>query len=393
MGDKIDWKPTALGFGCMRLPTKKFLFFFKKVDEKESIRIIRHAIDEGVNYIDTAFPYHGGKSELIVGKALQDGYRDKIHLVTKLPMWKVSKAEDFDRFLNEQLEKLQTDYLDIYLFHALNSKHFKILKDLNLIKKMEEAKKAGKIKHIGFSFHDNLDVFKEIIDYYDWDCCQIQYNYMDTGIQATTKGLEYAASKGIGVIIMEPVKGGKLANPSDEVKQLMDTSSIKHSPVDWALQFLWDKPQVSIVLSGMGNMQMVEENIESASNSGIGKLTEKEKSILEKLAELYRNLILIPCTKCNYCIEECPNGVNIPEIFDILNEYSRDKNLKNAQKRYKKLVNDASKIDKNNPNGSPDVCTKCNTCVERCPQQINIPEMTQRVKMVMAENKPINEVF
>jgi predicted aldo/keto reductase-like oxidoreductase len=183
------------------------------------------------------------KSEIVVGKALQEGYREKVHLVTKCPMGKMKKTEDFDKTLEEQLRKLQTRYLDIYLLHSLNKKNFEKVKNLGLIKKMEEAKSKGKIKHIGFSFHDSLDVFKQIIDYYDWDVCKIQYNYMDaaTNFQAGTEGLKYASSKRIGVIIMEPLRGGRLANPTNEIKEILNNASIKRTPVDWALQFLWDK--------------------------------------------------------------------------------------------------------------------------------------------------------
>ncbi|MBD3352889.1 MAG: 4Fe-4S dicluster domain-containing protein [Candidatus Lokiarchaeota archaeon] len=395
MGKKIDWKASALGFGCMRLPRKKFLWFFKKVDEEEAIKIIRYAIDNGVNYIDTAHPYHGGKSELIVGKALKDGYRDKVKLVTKLPMWKVKKREDYDKFLNEQLEKLQTDHLDIYLFHSMNKKHFQTLKDLELIEKMEEAKKEGKIKYYGFSFHDSLEVFKEIIDYHDWAVCQIQYNYMDaaTDFQAGTEGLKYAASKGIGIVIMEPVRGGKLADPPKQVKSIMEKSPIKRKPVDWALQFVWNKPEVGCVLSGMGSLKMVKENIESANNSGINSLSPEENVILNQIGNIYKEFIVIPCTKCEYCFESCNNGVNIPEIFDIINEYAREKDLKKAKRRYKKLVTKKEKVDNENPNGAPNLCIKCGSCVSNCPQGIDIPAMLEKVQKVVEEEQDFSQVF
>jgi predicted aldo/keto reductase-like oxidoreductase len=393
MGSKIPWEVSALGFGCMRLPAKKFLFFFKKIDEPEAIKILRYGIDHGINYIDTAFMYMSGQSEIVVGKALQDGYREKVHLVTKLPMGKVKSREDFDKLLNEQLTKLQTDHLDIYLFHALNGKLLKTIRDLNLIEKMEQAKADGKIMHFGFSFHDNYDAFKEIIDYYNWDCCQIQYNYMDTENQATTKGLEYAASKGIAVIIMEPLRGGKLANPSPEIIQLMDQSSIKRTPVDWALQFLWNRKEVSVVLSGMGALQQVKENLESADKSSIGLLTPQENKTLEQVSELYKNLIIIPCTKCQYCMPCTVGGVNIPEVFDIVNEYGRDKNLKRATMRYKKLIHDANKVNKENPNGGPEVCTKCGACAKKCPQQIDIPAMLAKVKQFIAGGALFEQVF
>ncbi|MHA1454082.1 MAG: aldo/keto reductase, partial [Promethearchaeota archaeon] len=296
MGTRIDWEASALGFGCMRFPKK-----FGRVDEEEAIRILRYGIDRGINYVDTAYPYHMGKSETIVGKALLDGYRQKVHLVSKLPMWSVKTADDFEKFLNEQLKKLQTDHLDVYLFHGLNKARFEKIKSLNLIPKMVQAKMEGKIKHFGFSFHDSLSVFKEIIDFYDWDLCQIQYNYMDTGIQATTEGLKYAHEKGIAVVIMEPVKGGTLAKPPKEALDIMDKSPVKRKPVDWALQFLWNKKEVAVVLSGMSNFQQVEENCDSAEKSGINTLTPEEVTIVDELADYFMRITAVPCTGCGYC--------------------------------------------------------------------------------------------
>ncbi|MFX1503735.1 MAG: aldo/keto reductase, partial [Promethearchaeota archaeon] len=254
----LDWDVSVLGFGAMRFP----MIDQTTVNEEEAIKMIRYAIDNGVNYIDTAYPYHNGESEVIVGKALQEGYRDKVHLTTKLPIWLVKKRDDFDKFLNEQIGRLQTNP-DIYLFHGLNKYRLEKVKNLKLIEKMEEVKAKGIINHIGFSFHDNFDVFKEIIDYYKWDCCQIQYNYLDVEYQAGTKGVKYAGSKNIALIIMEPIRGGKLAIPKKkldlkpEVKYTLDKSKIKRTMADWALQFVWNHPEVSVVLSGMSNMQQV----------------------------------------------------------------------------------------------------------------------------------------
>ncbi|MGD8599115.1 MAG: aldo/keto reductase, partial [Anaerolineae bacterium] len=299
----LDWEVSALGFGCMRLPPRRFNRM--RADTDESIRIIRHGIDLGINYIDTAWPYHLGDSERIVGQALQDGYRERVHLVTKLFMPLVRETEAFDRYLNAQLEKLQTDYLDIYLFHALNAGAFEKVKRLGLIEKMEEAKQQGRIRHIGFSFHDTFPVFKEIVDYYDWDMAQIQYNYMDTGIQATRDGLAYGHSKGIAMVIMEPLKGGQLANPPAAALEIMHENGHGRTPVDWALQFLWNRPEVATVLSGMGSRQMVDENCASADRSGIHSLSREEEDVITRLAEVYRSQILVPCTACEYCMP-CP---------------------------------------------------------------------------------------
>ena len=258
----LGWEVSALGFGAMRLPVDKQF----KIIEDEAIKMIRYAIDHGVNYVDTAYPYHMGESEVLVGKALKEGYREKVYLTTKLPIWLVKKREDFDTYLDEQIERLQTNP-DIYLFHGLNKDRLEKIKQLNLIEKMEEAKANGKYQYIGFSFHDGFEVFKEIIDYYNWDCCQIQHNYLDIDFQAGTKGLQYAGSKDIAVIIMEPIRGGKLAIPEHkldtkpEIKNILDKSTAKRSMADWALQFLWNQPEVSVVLSGMSTMQHVIENV------------------------------------------------------------------------------------------------------------------------------------
>ena len=245
----LDWEVSALGFGCMRLPPRRLNRL--RAETEESIRIIRHGIDLGINYIDTAWPYHLGDSERIVGQALQDGYRQRVHLATKLFMPLVRETEAFDRYLDAQLERLQTDYLDIYLFHALNAGAFEKVKRLGLLDKMEEAKRQGRIRHIGFSFHDTFPVFKEIVDAYDWDMAQIQYNYMDTGFQATSEGLAYGHSKGIAMVIMEPLKGGRLANPPAEALEIMRANGHGRTPVDWALQFLWNRDSFLIFpLSG-----------------------------------------------------------------------------------------------------------------------------------------------
>ena len=379
----LDWEVSALGFGCMRLPRRR-INRLRAVTE-ESVRIIRHGIDLGINYIDTAYPYHLGDSERIVGQALQDGYRERVHLTTKLFMPLVRQAGDFDRYLNRQLEKLGTDYLDLYLFHALNGGEFEKVKQLGLIKKMEEAQRQGRIRHIGFSFHDTLPVFKEIIDHYDWDMAQIQYNYMDTSIQAGTEGLAYAHSKGTAVVIMEPVKGGRLANPPAEALDIMRAAGSRHTPVDWALQFLWNRPEVSVVLSGMSNQQMVDENCASADRSGVGSLSQKEEEVVARLAEAYRSSILVPCTACEYCMP-CPAGVNIPQNFAILNNVSMERSrLRRWQVRrgYSRLVDSKEKLDKENPNGNASLRVACGACLEKCPQQINIPDELVKVHAIL----------
>ena len=315
---KLDWQVSALGFGCMRMPIQDD--DSSKIDEPEATKMVRYAIDHGVNYNDTAYPYHGGNSELFVGRALQDGYREKIKLATKLPCWDVKVAEDFDKYLNEQLQKLQTEHIDFYLLHALNEKNWHKVRDLDVLKWAEGAIADGRIGHIGFSFHDKHEVFIEIVDAYNsWTFCQIQYNYMDIENQAGTKGLQYAASKGLAVVIMEPILGGRLVNPPQPIQKLWDTVATKRAPVDWALQWLWNQPEVAVVLSGMSMMPHVEENVVSAGASGIGTLSGEDLALVDHVRAKYDELSPIPCTQCEYCLP-CPSGVNIPRNLTLYNQ-------------------------------------------------------------------------
>lgn len=387
------FKVSALGLGCMRFPTKKLMPL--QADMPKSIKLIKSAVDKGINYIDTAWVYHLGASEKIVGSALQDGYRKNVHLVTKSPLFLVNKVEDFDKFLNKQLKKLQTDCIDTYLFHAMNKSGLEKLKKYNLIDKMIDAKKDGKIKYIGFSFHDTLPVFKEIVDFYHWDVVQIQYNYMDTAIQATTEGLKYAAGKGMAVVIMEPLKGGKLANPPAEAWEVMERSKIKRSPVDWALQYLWNLPETSVVLSGMSNLKMLNENCDSADRSGVSSLHEEDLNIIDDLIKIYRKRILVPCTSCKYCLP-CPSGVNIPQNFAILNNVALEKSnvRKWLHKRdYKKMANSPEKLDKAKSNGNASLCINCGICLEKCPQEINIPNELKNVHLILKKGKKISDIY
>lgn len=390
---RSGFQVSALGLGCMRLPTVRFVP--QRVDAKKSLSLIRNAVDQGVNYIDTAWPYHFGGSERIVGIALKDGYREKVHLVTKLFMPLVRKPEDLNRFLERQLEKLQTDRLDTYLFHGLNRGSFEKIKRLNLIEEMISAREQGKIRYIGFSFHDTLPVFREIIDYYPWDVTQIQYNYMDTAVQATEEGLKYAGSKKIAVVVMEPVKGGQLANPPVEAKTVMARSKVQRSAVDWALQYLWNRPEVSVVLSGMGSQKMLDENCASADRSGIGMLNREDQQTIDELVKIYSKNIVVPCTACQYCMN-CPSGVNIPQNFAIINNVASESGgwyRWNIKRSYRKLVGDPDKLNAEKSNGNASICTECGVCVSKCPQSINIPEELRKVDLVMGKGRKVKEVF
>jgi predicted aldo/keto reductase-like oxidoreductase len=347
---KLEWEVSALGFGAMRLPILDG--DSSKIDEPEAIKMIRHAIDNGVNYVDTAYPYHGGNSERLVAKALKDGYRQKVALATKMPAWLVQEHGDFDKYLDEQLGKLETDRIDFYLIHGLNKTRWPIVRDLGVTKWAEEKIAEGKIGHIGFSFHDNFDMIKEIVDAYDsWTFCQIQYNYMDTESSQRgpgVEGLRYAASKGLAVIVMEPIQGGRLAMaPPVDIQKIWDEAETKRSGAEWALQWVWNQPEVSMLLSGMSTMQHVEENLVSAGRSGPGTLTQEELDI--------------GCTKCDYC-QPCPQGVLIPDIFEVLNQNytsTRDE----TKVAYHAVIPEE---------GRASHCEQCGECEEQCPQGLPI---------------------
>ena len=372
----LDWEASVLGFGAMRLPiVGKDV---SQVDEPEAIKMIRHAVDQGVNYVDTAYPYHENNGEIVVGKALLNGYRQKVKLATKLPSWLIEKPDDFDRFLAEQLDKLQTDHIDFYLLHALNSTYWPKLRDWKVLDWAENAIADGRIHHLGFSFHDEFEIFKSIVDGYDnWALCQIQYNFMDIQYQAGTKGLQYAADKGLAVVIMEPLRGGQLTHKvPPSVSEFWESAAVHRTPADWALQWIWNHAEVSVVLSGMTTMQQVFENLDSADCSGAGRLSEEELTIIDKVREEYRRLNPVPCTNCRYCMP-CPNGV---EIADILNYYSDAiiyNNPGTPRFLYRNLPEDKQ----------ADNCVECFECEEKCPQGISISEYLKKAHALLGKKK------
>jgi predicted aldo/keto reductase-like oxidoreductase len=328
---KLDWKVSALGFGAMRLPT--IGGDRSNIDEAESVRMIRYAIDHGVNYVDTAYRYGEGKSEIVVGKALQDGYREKVRLATKMPIREVNSPQDLNNILNDQLSKLQTNHIDFYLFHGLRKETWSKVKELNALDWAEKKIAEGKIDYLGFSFHDEYEVLKEILDSYQgWTFFQMQYNYVDTESSSRTpgtRGLKYATKKGLGVVIMEPIQGGNLAiKPPKEIETLL--SDIKRSPADLALQWVWNQPEVSMALSGMSTMNQVIENVKSADNSGPDTLTGSELKIISKVRKAFLNYGFIGCTGCRYC-QPCPQGVTIPEILALYNDYYKNQDATGNQ--------------------------------------------------------------
>lgn len=376
---KLDWKASALGFGCMRLPI--IGGDSAQIDEPEAIRMLHYAIDHGVNYLDTAYPYHGGNSERVVGKALQGGYRDRVHVATKLPAWAVNGPEDFDRLVAEQMAKLQVEHIDFYLLHGMRAERWGKMLECKVLEQADRALDDGRIGHLGFSFHDNLDMFRQIIDAYDrWSMCQIQYNYMNEQYQAGTAGLEYAASKGLAVVVMEPLLGGKLVEPPSSIQDLWSSAPVTRSPVEWAFTWLWSKPQVSVVLSGMNKMEQVEQNVALASSAAAETLSPAEIELVRRVKDKYDELCPIPCTQCRYCMP-CPNGVDIPRNFATLNNAAMYNAFDEGRRRYMR-AEEASRAS---------ACIACRTCEDLCPQTIEISAWMPVIHQVLGEGRAYEE--
>ena len=348
-------KVSALGFGCMRFPVTAD----GAVDEAEARRMLDRALAAGVTYFDTAYPYHDGESERVVGRWLAGKQRSSINLATKLPIWLVKGPQDPPRLFAEQLEKLQTDYIDYYLLHALDAERWETVLSSGALELLTRLKAEGRIRHIGFSFHDEYPVFERIATGFDWDFCQLQLNYMDINEQAGRRGLALAAKRGMSVVVMEPVKGGYLANPPREVRERFAALRPQWSPSSWALRGVAGLPGVSVVLSGMSAMAQVEDNL-STFNS-LQPLNSEENAAVEAAAALYRARTAVPCTGCRYCMP-CPAGVEIPDNFRLRNEAAIFDAPEKARDRYAHMES-----------GRADLCVKCRRCVALCPQHIDIP--------------------
>lgn len=369
---------SALGFGMLRLP---FLPNSKTVDEKRSIEMLRHAIDNGLNYVDAAYVYLNGESERITGLALQDGYRERVNVTSKAPWWIMERPEDFDRYFDESRRRLKTDVIDFYLIHCVTNRAWneKML-PFKLIEKMQQLKQQKKIRFAGFSFHDNLVMFKKVVDATpDWDFSQIQLNYLDTEFEAGVLGLKYAAGRGLGVTIMEPLRNGYLANLPTEVQDIFVAAGKDRSPIEWALDYLWDMPEAGVVLSGMSSMQHVRENLESASRSAVGMLDWKDRQILAMAAKRLMSYEgVIPCTGCDQCIP-CPKGVGIGYVFSYLYNpyhYQSPENKKRLKMRYHNLEEIRGL--------TPSFCDGCGACIPKCPQGLDIPKRLQAVRAMFA---------
>lgn len=368
---KTNEEVSILGFGCMRFPE-----IDGKIDEDKTIPMIRYAVDNGLTYIDTAYPYHNGQSEIIVGKALKDGYREKVKLATKLPSWLVKSREDMDRFIYEQLEKLETEYIDFYLIHNLNKDDYRKLKENGLFDFIKKIKEEKLVKYVGFSFHDTLDVFKEIIDDYEWDFTQIQHNYIDEEYQAGNEGLAYARNKGLGIVIMEPLRGGALVNNlSESINNIIEGSSVRKTAPEWAFKFLYNKEEIDVVLSGMSTMEQVIDNLRIADIEGIpNSMNKDEEETLNKLKDEFKSKIKVNCTGCKYCVP-CPVGVNIPTCFEILNNSSMFNDIETAKNKYNAFVI--------SEDGQGSKCIKCGACEKKCPQHIKIREKLEEVVSIL----------
>ncbi|AEK19793.1 hypothetical protein GYY_04590 [Methanococcus maripaludis X1] len=366
-GDKLS----ILGFGAMRLPTKED----GSIDEEKATKMVRYAIDNGVNFVDTAWPYHMGECEPFLARALSGGYREKVKLSTKLPTWAVNTREDMDKFLNAQLEKLNTKQIDYYLLHTLTKASWAKIKELGVIDFLNSAKADGRIKNAGFSYHGMQEDFAPIVDEYDWDFCLIQYNYLDEKVQAGTKGLKYVASKGLGVFVMEPLRGGNLAGKTpDEVMEIWNKADTKRTTVEWALRWVWNHPEVTSVLSGMTEPEQLEENIKIAEEGYPNSLTQKDLGLIEQAALKYGELLKINCTGCGYCMP-CPANVDIPTCFGIYNNLHM---FHDETQRFQYFATLSDIFWTNEPHFASQ-CTDCGICIEKCPQYIQIPEILEKV--------------
>ena len=362
--EKLGIEISLLGFGCMRFPTT----VDGKIDQAEAERMMDKAIAAGVNYLDTAYPYHGGESEVMVGKVLQKYERSSLYVATKLPCWKVEKLEDVEEIFAEQLSKLQTDYIDFYLMHALNKDSFRKMADMGVVEKLAELKEAGKIKYLGFSFHDSYEVFEEIINYWNWDFCQIQLNYMDANIQAGMRGYRLTEEKGIPLVIMEPIKGGSLAAFAEDITGMFKELKPDASVASFALRWVGSLPNVKVVLSGMSTMDQVEDNLKTF--GAFEPLSEKESETIDSIVKLINSRVRNGCTGCKYCMP-CPAGVDIPGNFRVWNTYHMYQNYNMVKGQWERGLGE-EKQAKN--------CIKCGKCEGACPQKLKIREDLEKVQ-------------
>ena len=369
--ENLGIETSLLGFGCMRFPVTAE----GKIDEPEAERMLDKAIAAGVNYIDTAYPYHNGDSEPFVGRVLKKYDRHSFYLATKLPCWNVSKKEDAERIFEEQLTRLQTDYIDFYLMHALSGDSFRKMAELGVVEVLERLKAEGRIKYLGFSFHDSYEAFKEILCYRDWDFCQIQLNYMDAESQAGLKGYRLTEERNVPLVIMEPVKGGSLAAFAEDITGKFRALDPEASVASYALRWVGSLPNVKVILSGMSTMEQVEDNLKTFTD--FRSLSDEETKTIDDIVALIRSRVQNGCTACRYCMP-CPAGVDIPGNFRVWNTYHMYQNYNMVKNSWAKNLGD-EKQAKN--------CIKCGKCEKACPQKLHIREDLEKVQADMEKKE------
>ena len=369
--DRYGNELSILGFGCLRFQKK-----LGAIDLEQAREQILLAIEQGVNYFDTAYIYPG--SEAVLGQVLQEsGLRDKVNIATKLPHYLIKSREGLDKLFDEELRRLRTDHVEYYLMHMMNDVDtWKRLQALGIEEWIAQKKKSGQIGQVGFSYHGSSQMFCQVVDIYDWDFCQIQYNYLDEHSQAGRRGVEYAHSKGIPVIIMEPLRGGKLVNLLPEkAKQIIAEYPVKRTAAEWGLRWLWDQQEVTVVLSGMGSAAMLEENLKIASASEVGQIPEEERDLYAQVVQAINETVKVGCTACGYC-QPCPMGVDIPGAFAAYNRwYGEDR--KNAFMDYLKCT-----TFRKNSTGAGN-CIGCGKCEKHCPQGIAIRQELKAVQQAL----------
>lgn len=366
--DKYGNKISILGYGCMR-----FTSTAGKIDIPKAQQEIELAIEKGINYFDTAYLYPGNEAAL--GTILEAlGARDKINIATKLPHYLVKKSEDFDKFFDEELRRLKTDHVDYYLIHMLTDVNaWHRMCDMGLDKWIKSKKASGQIKQIGFSYHGSSDMFCQLVDAYDWEFCQIQYNYQDEHSQAGVKGLKHAAGKGLPVMIMEPLRGGRLSYKLPETaRRLYEEYPVKRSPAAWGFRWLWDQPEVTCVLSGMNSLDMIRENVETANESYVGAVNASERDLYKKVVAAINANIKVPCTGCRYCMP-CPSGVDIPGCFSAYNNRASGGLYVGIKEYFQCVVLRQKYTGVSN-------CIGCGRCEQHCPQGIKIRQELKNVK-------------
>lgn len=358
---------SALGFGCMRFPTTKD----GKIDEDKAIQMLIYARDNGVNYFDTAWPYHNGESELFVGSFVASSNRNDLLLATKLPCWLVKTRQDMDNYLDNQLKRLNSDYIDYYLLHALNQKSWAEMKKLGVLDFLEQAKRDGRIRYAGFSFHDAYPLFKKISLAWEWDFCQIMLNYFDTHYQAGMNGYRLAMERGMGIISMEPLRGGKLVSPiPPEVSAVWAKSKVPGSYLEKALRWVWDLPGCTVCLSGMSSLEQVQQNIALSEVCAPDSIDQKEKKLYVEARRAYIKRIAVNCSECRYCLP-CPHQVAIPGVFGMYNEAKMFDDRDRHTREYNMFIPDDNKASQ---------CVNCGVCVPQCPQHIDIPSRMAEIK-------------